>query len=133
MMLGMEARSSIAAPIGPFSLLGAISVRNMAMPMLMGTAMTMAIAEETSVPHIEGRAPNWSATGSQVLVQMKPRPKALIESQDSFTRTAKMSAIRAMTEAAKNQAMPLKTASPIRPELYLLLSKSLPVPPGYPA
>ena len=67
---------------------------------------------------MEGSAPNSRATGSHVLEKRKPKPKALIESHYSFKRTIKISAIRAMTDAAEDQAMPLKTASPILAELY---------------
>ena len=50
MMLGTPARSSMAMPIGRRSGIGQSSVRNTAMPMLMGTAMSMAMPEVTIVP-----------------------------------------------------------------------------------
>ena len=50
MMLGIAASSSIAMPIGPRSQRGAMSVRNKAMPMLTGTAISSAMIEVTSVP-----------------------------------------------------------------------------------
>ena len=50
MIEGMPASSSIAAATGPRSQLGATSVRNTAMPKLTGTAISIAIAEVTSVP-----------------------------------------------------------------------------------
>jgi hypothetical protein len=50
MIDGMPASSSIAAPTGPRSQVGAISVRNSAMPKLTGMAISMAMAELTSVP-----------------------------------------------------------------------------------
>ena len=39
----------------------------MATPSESGTAMSSAMNDETSVPKIRGKAPNSSATGSQVL------------------------------------------------------------------
>ena len=50
MIEGMPASSSIAAPIVPRIHFGAISVRNMAMPKLIGTAMIIAISAVTTVP-----------------------------------------------------------------------------------
>jgi len=46
----MAASSSTAMPIGPRDQRGAISVRNRAMPMLTGNAMSRAMADVTSVP-----------------------------------------------------------------------------------
>jgi hypothetical protein len=50
MMLGMPARSSMAMAIGRRSHIGQSSVRKKAIIRPTGTAMTMAIAEVTSVP-----------------------------------------------------------------------------------
>ena len=50
MIEGMPASSSTAAPTGPRSHFGAISVRNIAMPKLTGTAMSMAMNAVTRVP-----------------------------------------------------------------------------------
>ena len=43
---------------------------------------TSAMSEETSVPKMSGKAPNCSATGSQVLEVMKPKPNLAIASRD---------------------------------------------------
>ena len=48
----------------------------MATPRLSGTAMTSATSDVTSVPAMNGSAPNTSATGSQTAVVRKPSPKA---------------------------------------------------------
>ena len=64
MMLGMAASSSMAVPTGRFSQGGASSVMNRAMPKLTGTAIRMAISEETRVPTVGERPPNSSSTGS---------------------------------------------------------------------
>src|ERR1035441_2902554 len=42
--------------------------------MLMGTAMSRAMADETSVPKMNGTAPNCSLTGSQSLLTRKCQP-----------------------------------------------------------
>ena len=57
MMLGMPASSSIAVPIGRRNAGGQISVRKIAMPSPIGTAMSMAINAVTSVPKIGATAP----------------------------------------------------------------------------
>ena len=44
--------------------------------------MTSASSEETRVPKISGKAPNCSATGSQVLVVTKSRPNLPIASRE---------------------------------------------------
>ncbi len=50
MMLGTAASSSMAVPVTRRSVGGASSTRNRAITRLSGTAMTIAIAVETSVP-----------------------------------------------------------------------------------
>src|SRR5574337_9572 len=97
MMEGMDARSSMAVPIGPRSHLGAISVRKTAMPRLMGTAMTIAIIDDTTVPYIAGSAPNSSCTGSHELEVRNLRPNFLMEGSDSLKRMAKMKSMRITT------------------------------------
>src|SRR6266702_6149571 len=66
MMLGTAARSSRATPTGRLSHAGDSSVRKMAMPKLIGMAMTIARSEVTSVPYTGARAPYWSVTGFQI-------------------------------------------------------------------
>ena len=66
MMLGMPASSSIAVPIGRRSFSGHSSVRKIAMPRPIGTAISMAMVAVTSVPKIGDRAPKCSVTGFQL-------------------------------------------------------------------
>ena len=61
---------------------GANSVRKIATPRESGTAIRSARAEESRVPKMSGRAPNCSATGSQVLVVTKWSPNLPIASRD---------------------------------------------------
>jgi hypothetical protein len=72
MIEGTPASSSTAVPIGRRSQAGQISVRNSAMPKLIGKATSKAISEVARVPQIAIRAPNLSSTGSHSTVVMKP-------------------------------------------------------------
>ena len=76
--LGIAANISISDTRGCRIQSGASSVRYAAVAMPNGTAINSAIREETSVPYINGRAPNWSATGSQVDVTRKWNPNFLM-------------------------------------------------------
>ena len=84
----------------------------MATPRESGTAITSAMSEETSVPKMSGKAPNCSATGSQVLVVTKPNPNLAIASRDpvhsSYTRNASNTGI----VTAPSVRMNLNTRSP---------------------
>ena len=61
--LGMPARISMVKPSGREIHVGIRSVRAKAAPMESGTAMTMAMREETSVPQMMAQAPNWAPCG----------------------------------------------------------------------
>ncbi len=76
MMLGIPANSSMAVPIGRRKIGGHSSVRKMAMPMPIGTAIAIAMTDVTIVPKIGAPAPNFSVTGFQTTVVKKPKPKA---------------------------------------------------------
>src|SRR5205814_6277754 len=80
--LGIAASISISEMSGCRIHNGASSVRYAAVAMRNGTAMINAIAEETSVPQINGSAPNCSATGSHVDVVRKRKPNFLMASED---------------------------------------------------
>src|SRR5438309_11834711 len=82
MTLGIAANISINDTSGCRIHSGASSVRYAAVAIPNGTAINSAIREETSVPYINGRAPNWSATGSHVDVTRKWNPNFLIASTD---------------------------------------------------
>src|ERR1700683_4934998 len=77
MIDGMPARSSMAMPIGRRRLWGQSSVRKMATPSPIGTAMTMAMMEVVIVPEIAATAPNFSVTGFQTAEVRNPIPKGL--------------------------------------------------------
>ena len=74
MTLGMAASSSVAKEIGFLNGLGHISVTRTATATDRGTAIKSARIDETSVPKINGRAPNSPATGSHELVAKKWKP-----------------------------------------------------------
>ena len=61
--LGMPARISMVKPSGFEIHVGIRSVRAKAAPMESGTAMTMAMSEETSVPQMMAQAPNCAPCG----------------------------------------------------------------------
>jgi len=63
--LGTAASSSMKSVRAWRNHCGANSVRQTAVAMLSGTAITSAMTEETTVPKINGNAPNCSLTGSQ--------------------------------------------------------------------
>jgi len=52
----------------------ASSARKMAAPMPIGTEMSSDSRDVTTVPNMNGTAPKFSCTGSQVLVKMKFQP-----------------------------------------------------------
>jgi hypothetical protein len=54
----------------------------MATPSESGTAIRRASSEDARVPKISGKAPNFSATGSQVLVVMNSKPNLSIARRD---------------------------------------------------
>ena len=73
----------MAVPRGLLSLAGHISVRNIAMPKLTGTAIMRAIADVTRVPTIGTSPPNTLVTGFHVEVPMNPKPNFLYCGQRS--------------------------------------------------
>ena len=104
-MLGIAARSSIAAPMGPFKKLGAISVRKMAMPIATGMAKRSERVVVTRVPRMFVKAPNTSFTGSQLVdVRNLMIPNRLIAREDSDRRIYKIPRMKRMTV---KEAMPV--------------------------
>ena len=75
MMLGTPANNSIAVPKGCFNQAGQISVRNRAIPKLIGKAISKARPEVISVPAIAINAPYSLLTGSHSMRVIKPGPK----------------------------------------------------------
>src|SRR5262249_12139790 len=70
----MAASSSTSADRTPRACDGISSLREIAVPMAIGPPTTRAMAEETTGPKTNGRAPNRSLTGSQAWLTMKPGP-----------------------------------------------------------
>ena len=74
MTLGTAASNSMNSVSGCRNQCGASSVRNTALAMLSGTAIRSATAEETSVPKMNGTAPNRPLTGSHSELVRKRHP-----------------------------------------------------------
>ncbi|CQR28372.1 hypothetical protein THICB6_130152 [Thiomonas arsenitoxydans] len=103
----MAASSSIVAEIGPRIQFGDSSEINSAIPKLTGTAITMAIAELTSVPTINTSAPYSLVTGSQVEVTRNFQPKVWMACQPSIMREIMM-AIKAIATMKAMKPVPLR-------------------------
>ncbi len=82
--------------------------------MLMGTAMMSAMADETSVPKMNGSAPNTSLTGSQSLLTRKRQPNFCSASCEPCVSSRTMSTMRAKTTSAMTSVSHLKARSPKR-------------------
>ena len=78
MMLGIAASNSMAVPSGRLSHGGESSVRNSAMPKLMGMPISNAIADVAIVPTIGTSAPNCSVTGFHSALVRNPKPNLRI-------------------------------------------------------
>jgi len=72
MMLGTAAKSSTAVDTGCFSHPGDSCVRKIAIPRLIGTPITKAIAADVNVPAMAGQAPYWSLLTSHVELARNP-------------------------------------------------------------
>ena len=110
MTLGIAANISIKDTRGCRIQSGASSVRYAAVAMPNGTAINSAIREETSVPYINGRAPNWSATGSQVDVTRKWNPNFLMAPTDPIhsshpVRITSTTTVSAMAHVSHSNAL----------------------------
>src|SRR5277367_6189700 len=91
---------------------GANSARKMAAPIPRGTAINNAMLEVTKVPYINGRAPNWSASGSQTSL-MKNRSPNLWRGSAGFVHNSQttITVIRT-TLAAKIMVIRRASSSP---------------------
>ena len=85
MTLGIAAKRSTKIDMALETLGGAYSAKKMAAPTPMGTAIKSATKAVTQVPKINGRAPKFSATGSQTRLNKKPIPNLLIEGSEAET------------------------------------------------
>src|SRR5207247_11174313 len=79
--------------------------------MLMGTAMTRASTEETSVPKMNGKAPYWSLTGSQSLVTRKCQPNFCRARCEPWNSSMPINAINTKTANAIDSVSHLNTRS----------------------
>src|ERR1051325_11356766 len=107
----MAASNSTKKDSGARSALGHISVVNTATPTESGTAITSARREDTSVPKMKGRAPNFSLTGFQSLPAKNFKPKACQESADRVTnsKTIRISTPRIASAQAVIAALKVKS------------------------
>ena len=74
--LGMAASSSTISPTGVRSIRGASSLRNRPIAIAIGTAITSATTDVSSVPMMKLRAPNWPVTTFHWSLVMKPSPNS---------------------------------------------------------
>ena len=82
MILGIAANNSIAVPSGLFNQSGESSVKKIAIPKLIGTAISIAINDVTKVPTIGTNAPNSSVTGFHKSEKMKSKPNFSMEGRE---------------------------------------------------
>ena len=113
----MAARSSVRKTSGVRSLPGHSSEMNTAMPRAIGVEIASARMDEYSVPQMNGRAPNWPATGSQVCVVQKLRPNFWMESMDSRVSSTAMPATMRTRKPAKMPVPNRKPRSPLNEDL----------------
>ena len=83
MILGIAARISIKKLKGVRRVLLTISFKKTATPMLTGKARSKARTEDTTVPNINGNAPNFSFTGSHSFEKINFHPNASRASMES--------------------------------------------------
>ncbi len=101
-MLGIAASNSIAVPKGFLNQIGAVSVKNRAIPKLTGTAIISAIAEVINVPIMGTSAPNLSLTGSHSSMKRNFSPKVLIDGHAPMTKEKRIPTNNTSTKKAKN-------------------------------
>lgn len=110
-MLGMPANNSMAIPSGRRNHVGDNSVKNKAIPKLMGTAISKAMAEVANVPKMGTNAPYWSVTGFQAAVKRNFGPNALSEGQAPMSKEKIMAARMASTKNANSRVVPRNNRS----------------------
>ena len=112
--LGIAASISIKDASGCRIHSGASSVRYAAVAMPKGTAISNAMREETSVPYMNGNAPNCSATGSHVDVTRKWKPNFLIATDDPIQSCQPIRIISTTTAIAMASVSHSNALSPKR-------------------
>jgi hypothetical protein len=80
----------MAVPTGAFIFCGAISLKNIAIPMAIGIAKNIAIKVERTDPTIAGNPPKISILGAHLEDVIKFRPKASIAGFASTNKTPNM-------------------------------------------
>ena len=85
MTLGMAAKRSTRIDMVLDTLGGAYSAKKIAAPTPIGIAIKSATKDVTQVPKINGRAPKFSATGSQTRLNKKPIPNLCKDSCEDQT------------------------------------------------
>src|SRR5439155_22852474 len=114
MTLGRAASSSMKMINGCRSHGGAGAVRNTALAMLSGTARNSATREETSVPKMNGSAPNRSFTGSHSELVRKRAPNFWMARCEPRQSSIPIRTIKANTDRAISKVSHLKARSPSR-------------------
>ena len=113
MILGTAANNSTINEIGSLILVGAISERNIAIPILRGTAMHNAINDVTRVPAMYGNAPKASlpSTGFHRSPVTNSNPSFSQINQESDINCPKINTIISKTNAPAQVAVILKILS----------------------
>ena len=88
--LGMAASISMTKEAGPLNHDGDSSVRKIAAPRLIGTAISKPITALNNVPKIAGKAPNITRTASQDELLIKENPNLSIAGMAFTARTITM-------------------------------------------
>jgi len=83
----------------------------MAVPRLRGTAISKARKDETRVPYIKGKAPNFLKTGSHVEVKRKLKPNLWIEGREALPMSRAMKSIMRMMDRLNRRDRALKILS----------------------
>ena len=113
MILGTAANNSTTKEIGSRILVGAISERNIAIPMLSGTAIHNAINDVTNVPAMYGNAPKDSrpSTGFHLSPVTNANPSFSQINQESDNNWPKINTMISKTNAPAQVAVILKILS----------------------
>ena len=82
--------------------------------MLSGTAMSSAMSEETTVPKINGSAPNCSCTGSHSTESRKLKPNFCAPAREPCQSSQPTSTTSTTSEQRHREREPAKSASPQR-------------------
>src|SRR6185312_4975860 len=105
MTLGTAARSSTTNVSAPEARGGASSDRKMAQPRPSGAAMISATKDVTTVPYMNGSAPNSPVTGFQSCVNAKDQPNLARDRLDAEMSSYSTSAVRSNTPAANRNVI----------------------------